>query len=153
VKVCEFPFRVASNTAVVFMLTAEAFTVNPAAVAPAATATDDGAERFPDPLLSAIVAPPAGAGAGSVILQAAEPGVGIAAGEQVNPSAPELEVMVTWPLVAVTGAEVLLTVAPLLLITWMTETLLVAVGDTVNVAMATTPLVSVVLFKPNSTQV
>ena len=152
-KICELPFRVASSTAVVFMLTAEAFTVNPAAVAPAAAVTDDGTERFAVPPLNATIAPAAGAGADRVTAQAAEPGVGIVAGEQVNAATPELDVMVTWPPVAVTGTEELLTVAPLLLITWMVETLPVAAGDTENVATATTPLVSAVLFKPNSKHV
>jgi hypothetical protein len=96
VKVCEVPFKLAASTAVVFALTVDALAVNPAEFEPAGIKTDDGIVT-PDPEARPVVtvSPPAGAGAETVTVHAAEPGVVIVAGEQTSPVAMYGEVMVT----------------------------------------------------------
>jgi hypothetical protein len=61
--------------------------------------------------------------------------------------------MIIWPPVAVTVTEVSLRVTPLLLVTWIGEDMLVVVGETVKVAVATTPLLMLVLLTPKSRHV
>jgi hypothetical protein len=139
------------------LLTADALTVNPAVVDPAATTTDAGIlTTDPEAMPIVTVSPPVGAGADTVIVQAAAPGVIIVAGAHFNPLTVSLavfDVMVTTPLVAVTPTALSLSVAPLPLITWIVAEESVAVGDTAKMATATTPLASAVAFIPNNTQV
>ena len=96
------------------------------------------------------VSPPVGAGADTVTVHVAESGVVTVAGEQTSPVTAYSGLIITSPLMAVMVTGIPLAMAPLLLITWMVEDVLVVVGDTVNVAVATTPLLSAVLLIPNS---
>jgi hypothetical protein len=153
VNVSEVEFRLAASTAVVFALTVDAIAVNPAEFEPAGITMDDGIVTVdPDATPVVTLSPPAGAGAETVMVHAVEPGVVMVAGEQVSPLAVYGEVTVTWPPVAETLTSASLIVTPVLFNTWIAD-VPPAAGDTVKVAVATTPLLSVVLLKPNSRQV
>lgn len=88
VKFMEVPFKLAANTAVLFALTVDAVAVKPAELEPAGTTTDDGiVTGDPEARPVATVSPPVGAGAETVTVHAAEPGVITVAGEQISPVA------------------------------------------------------------------
>jgi hypothetical protein len=95
-KLWEVPFRLVANTAVLFVLTADALAVKPAEFEPAGTRMADGMVT-PDPEARPVVtvSPPAGAGADNVTVHAAEPGVVIVAGEQASPVTVYGEAMLT----------------------------------------------------------
>lgn len=87
-NVCEVPFRLAANTMVALALMADAFTGKLAAVEPAVTVTDAGIVTLaapPNPVVT--VSPALGAGADTVTVQEAEPGVVTMDGLQTNPVA------------------------------------------------------------------
>jgi hypothetical protein len=153
VKFWEVPFRVAASTTLVFTLTADAFAVKLAEFKPAGTRTDAGMV-MPDPETGAVVTvrPPDGAGADKATVHAVEPGVVTIAGAHARPVTVYGEVMVTWPPVAVTLRVVSLGVTPLLFSTWIGN-MPIADSDTVKVAVATTPVLIVVVLRPNSMHV
>lgn len=153
VKFWEVPFRVAASTTLVFTLTADAFAVKLAEFKPAGTRTDAGMV-MPDPETGAVVTvkPPDGAGADKATVHAVEPGVVTIAGAHARPVTVYGEVMVTWPPVAVTLTVVSLGVTPLLFSTWIGK-VPIADSDTVKVAVATTPVLIVVVLRPNSMHV
>ena len=79
-KFLDVPFRVVASTAVLVALTVDAFTVKLAEFEPTGTGMDDGMVTVdPEARPVVTVSPPAGAGADSVTLHAAEPGVMIVA--------------------------------------------------------------------------
>jgi hypothetical protein len=153
-KFCEVPFRLATSITVVLALTVEAFSVNPALVDPAAIVTDEGTVTLAAPPVPVVtVSPPVGAGADTVTVHAVEPGVVTVAGVQATALTLNGGLMVTCPPVAITLKALLLAVAPLTLRIWIVEDVLTVVGETVNVAVATTPLAMVVALRPNNKQV
>jgi hypothetical protein len=153
-KLWEVPFRLVARTAVLFALTAAAVAVKLAEFEPAGTRMADGMVTLdPEARPVVTVSPPAGARADNVTVHAAEPGVVTVAGEQVSPVTVYGEAMLTWPPVAATLTGVPLSVTPVLLSTWMEDDEPAAAGDTVKVAVATTPLLRVTLLRPNSMQV
>jgi hypothetical protein len=153
-KFWEVPFRVVASTAVLVALTVDAFAVKPAEFEPTGTGMDDGmvtVDAEARPVVT--VSPPAGAGADKVTVHAAEPGVMTVAGEQVSPVRVYGEAIFTRPPVAATPTGVPPSITPVMLVTWIEAGVLAAAGDAVKVAVATTPLLSVMLFRPNSMQV
>jgi hypothetical protein len=141
--------RLATSTAVVLALTAGALTVKLAEVKPAATATEEGMVKL-DPAARPMdkVSPVAGAAAETVAVHVAEPGVVTVAGAHISPVTAYGCAMLTSPPVAVTARALSVNAAPVVLITWIGDDVLVGVGDTVNVAVATTPPLMTVLFTP-----
>ncbi|MBE0656219.1 MAG: hypothetical protein IH602_00935 [Bryobacteraceae bacterium] len=111
-KVRDPPFAAAVTTAVSFVVTADAVSVNAAVVAEAATVTF-AADSVALALLleRATDTPPAGAAADSVTVQLAVPGALIVAGVQTSPLTEGSVPAVTWnvlltpPAVAVTVAD------------------------------------------------
>ena len=153
-KFWDVPFRLVASTAVLLALTIDAFAVKPAEFEPAGIRMADGIVTV-DPEASPVVtvSPPAGAGADKVTVHAAEPGVMTVAGEQVSPLRVYGEAIFTRPPVAATPTGVPPSVTPVLFVSWIAAGVLAAAGDTVKVTVATTPLLSVMLFSPNSMQV
>jgi len=153
-KLSEVPFKLVASTAVLFALTVDAFAVKPAEFAPDGIRMDDGIVTLePEARPVVTVSPPAGAEADSMTVHAEEPGVVTVAGEQVSPVSVYGDAMFTRPPVAATLTGVPLSVTPVLLSTWIGKDVPAAAGDAVRVAVATTPLPSVMLFRPNSMQV
>jgi hypothetical protein len=153
-KLCEVPFRLATSITVVLALTVEAFSVNPALFDPAAIVTDEGTVTLAAPPVPVVtVSPPVGAGADIVTVHEAEPGVVTVAGVQARALTVNGGLMITCPPIAVTLKELLLAVAALTLRIWIVEDVLTVVGETVNVAVATTPWAMVVALSPNNKQV
>jgi hypothetical protein len=153
-KLCEVPFRLATSTTVVLALTVKAFTVNPAVVDPAATVTDDGTVTLAAPPAPVVtVSAPVGAGADTVTVHEAEPGVVVVAGVQASEVTVNGGLILTCPPVAVTLRGLALAVDPILLVIWIADEVFTVVGETVNVAVATTPLAMVVTLKPDNKQV
>jgi hypothetical protein len=153
-KLCEVPLRLATTTTVVVAVTAKALSVNPALVDPAATITDEGTVTLAAPPVPVVtVSPPVGAGADTVTVHEAEPGVVTVAGVQASALVVNAGLMVTCPPVAVTLRGLPLAVAALTLTSWIVEDVLTVVGDTVNVAVAATPVAMVVALRPNNKQV
>jgi hypothetical protein len=133
------------------VLTAAAVTVKSPAAEPAAITTEDGIVTLAVETMPVFTASPAvGAGADTVTVHVAEPGVVTVAGEQTSPVTAYTGLIITSPPIPVMLTGIPLSMAPLLLVTWMVEDVLVVVGDTVNVAVATMPSLSAVLLIPNS---
>jgi len=152
-KALETPLREAVTTAEALDETAAAVAVNPPLVAPPATVTEPGITRLPLLDVSATANPPEGAGAVRVTAQAEEAGVTSDAGVQlsalraattvgcviaIEPPVPvaDIEVPVSE---AATGLEICTNVPEA-----------AVVGETVNVALATTPFVIVLALSPVS---
>jgi hypothetical protein len=113
-KLCEVPFRLATSTTEVLALTVKAFTVKPALVDPAATVTDDGTATFAAPPVPVVtVSAPVGAGADTVTVHEAEPGVVIVAGVQASEATVNGGLILTAPPVAVTLRGLALAVDPI----------------------------------------
>lgn len=166
VKFCDVPFRLADSTAVLaaaadtFAATAvdeepaATETVKLAEFEPAGTTTDGGIVTLaPEATPVVTVKPPTGAGADNATLQAAEPGMVTIAGEQVMPVTVYGEMTFTWPPVAVTLTALSPSVTPVLFKIWIEDDVLATAAGVVKVAVATTPLLSVRLLRPNSMQV
>jgi hypothetical protein len=155
-KVLETPFRLAVSVAVAPLVTAVAVAVKVALAAPAATVTDAGTVTFALLLESATAKPPAGAGAVSATEQLVVAG-GVSEAElHVSPlsalvaAACEIETELPLPM---TNAEVPVVETPMGELSRMDEKVLSVVGETVNVAVAITPLAIVLAFMPVSRQV
>lgn len=149
--VCETPLKVAVTVMLWFVLTNAAAAVKLAEVAPPATVTAPGTVRLVALLLRVTAVPPAGAAALRVTAQFALPGVTMEVG--LHPSELRLTAGVTVMLLPVplTARARPLGRAPNVP---LTPTLVVPDASvTVMLAVATTPSLIGVVFRPNATHV
>jgi len=147
----ELPLRVAVILALWFVVTKAAAAVKLVEVDPAATVTESGTVRLPALLLRITVVPPAGAAALSVTVQFTLPGGTMEV--ELHPSELKLIVGVTVMLLPVPLTVTLspLGRAPSVL---LTPTLVLPDARvTVTFAVATTPSLIAVVFKPTARQV
>ncbi|HLM99785.1 MAG TPA: hypothetical protein VK335_10910 [Bryobacteraceae bacterium] len=153
-KLCELPFKVATNDAVVEALTAAAVALNVAVVAPWAMVTAPGSltPAAPPETPRATLSPPLGAGADAVTVHDAVPGVVSGLGEQDSAVNVTGWVIVTVPPVAVTASRLPAASVPEGLVICTPEDLFVVVDESVKVIVATTPLLIVFSFNPKSRQ-
>jgi hypothetical protein len=153
-KLCELPFKVATNVAVVEALTAAIVALNAAVVAPWAMVTEPGilTPAVPPETPRATLSPPLGAGADAVTVHAAVPGVVSGLGEQDSAVNVTGWVIVTVPPVAVTASRLPAASVPEGLVICTPEDLFVVVDESVKVIVATTPLLIVFSFNPKSRQ-
>ena len=153
-KLCELPFSVATNVAVVEALTAATVALNAAVVAPWAMVTEPGTLTLavlPE-TPRATLSPPLGAGADAVTVHAAVPGVVSGLGEQDSAVNVTGWVIVTVPPLVVTASGLPATSVAEGLAICTPEDLFVVVDESVRVIVATTPLLIVFSFNPKSRQ-
>jgi hypothetical protein len=151
-NVRETPLRVAVKVALVSVETAAAVAVNVAVVNPALTVTEAGTVTEALLLDRLTLAPPAGAAAVRVTVQVLVPGVTTEAGVQLRLAGCG-RVMVTVPPAVITAIGSPPGVVPSAPAICTVDDVLLVVGETVNVAVATTPEAMAVVFSPVTRQI
>ncbi len=148
--VLELPFKLALTVAVWPLVTLAAVAVKLAALAPAATITEDGTVKLALLLLNATLAPPLGAAPLKLTVQLVLPGVVSADAWHVNALTTVVEPTVTWPpeaLVAIAAPEEEAATALLI------PTLIELLPTGVRVMVATIPFPMPAVFSPLPTHI